>query len=84
MTISGTSSTTSQTTFIGNADSSDIYEGSIASATEDAKKVAGQDDSSNKLLEIIENDIAADIKSILNILSIEGVLVRDSIFGGQF
>lgn len=84
LTISGTSSTTSQTTFIGNADSSDIYEGSIASATEDAKKVAGQDDSSNKLLEIIENDIAADIKSILNILSIEGVLVRDSIFGGQF
>ena len=84
LTISGTSSTTSQTTFIGNADSSDMYEGSIASATEDAKKVAGQDDSSNKLLEIIENDIAADIKSILNILSIEGVLVRDSIFGGQF
>ena len=84
LTISGTSSTTSQTTFIGNADSSDIYEGSIASATDDAKKVAGQDDSSNKLLEIIENDIAADIKSILNILSIEGVLVRDSIFGGQF
>lgn len=84
LTISGTSSTTSQTTFIGNADSSDMYEGSIASATDDAKKVAGQDDSSNKLLEIIENDIAADIKSILNILSIEGVLVRDSIFGGQF
>lgn len=84
LTISGTSSTTSQTTFIGNADSSDIYEGSIASATEDAKKVAGQDDSSNKLLEIIENDIAADIKSILNILSIEGVLVKDSILGGQF
>lgn len=84
LTISGTSSTTSQTTFIGNADSSDIYQGSIASAQESTEAIAGGDDSNTRLMEIIENDIATDIKSILRVLTTEGVLVRDSILGGQF
>lgn len=78
LSTTGVSSTTSQTVFIGNSSSSDIYEGSIASSKEETKRsIASEDDSSNDLAEIIRDRIAPDVSAILQLLGTDGIVVKE-------
>lgn len=72
----GVSTTTSQTTFIGNSDESDIYAGSVGAAKEEAQEsIAGEKDGKD-MAEIIENEIAPDVRTIVKLLDIDGIVIR--------
>lgn len=77
--------TTSQTSFIGNTSSSDIYGGSIANAKDEAVSVQGQDESGNEMMEVIRDRIAVDVNTIVQLLGTDGIVIRSiSPFAGLF
>ena len=80
----GVSSTSSQTAYIGNSSSSDIYEGSIAGARESAKESVQGQEEPNEMCEVLKNRIAVDVADILAILRVwssDGILIQNNISG---
>lgn len=81
-TESNITSSLSSTTYIGNTSGSDIYQGSLTSAKDQASEtIVSNEESSDRLLEILEEDIASDIKTIISILSTDGIVVKAMPFG---
>ena len=68
--VSGVKSSTSQTTFIGNANSSDIYDSSLHAAYDSVDKTVANEaqEEANEMKEAIVKHIAPNIEAILNLL----------------
>ena len=63
----------SRTSFIGNTDSSDIYNSTISAATEEAKSsVQGQEE--NELLVLLRDKISVDVNTIVRLLA-DGITI---------
>lgn len=73
---SNVATTVSSTSFIGNTNSSDIYESSITSAKEEAAAtISGQEE--NESLILLRDHISVDVRQIVQLLGVDGIVVRE-------
>lgn len=72
----GATKTVSESRFVGNADESAIYEGSVAAAKDEAAASYNGTNDEDSMEFILKNRIASSLETIVDILNIDGVVVR--------
>lgn len=66
----------SNTSYVGNSSSSDIYTSSIAAAKDEAAQtVTSQEE--NEVLNLLRDRIAPDVSTIVELLATDGIVVRE-------
>lgn len=74
----GASKTVSESRFVGSSDDSAIYEGSLASAKEQSAATYTGENEEDTIEFVLKNRIATSLETIVEILNVDGVVVRNT------